>query len=262
MISYESERSLPSDYVYNQRDVNLTFADHMHTSFEFLCVYEGEIDLTVDGMTYTVSAGRAALILPNRVHSYRTKGFSRSYLCVFSVSYAYNFYLKTREKRALSPVFPFSDQAAVDVLLSQKDEYLLKSVFYKIIYLFNSGADYEERKIPGFDLVEKILLYAENNFRKDVTLKDLAKEFSYSYNYLSGVINGALGMNFNTLINAQRINLAAHLVKDTNATFTEIALNCGYSSIRSFNRNFKNFTGKSPGEYRAGVKTETAPLQF
>ena len=155
MISYESERSLPSDYVYNQRDVNLTFADHMHTSFEFLCVYEGEIDLAVDGMTYTVSAGRAALILPNRVHSYRTKGFSRSYLCVFSVSYAYNFYLKTREKRALSPVFPFSDQAAVDVLLSQKDEYLLKSVFYKIIYLSTAAPITRRERYPGSTSLKK-----------------------------------------------------------------------------------------------------------
>ena len=255
MLNYEKERSTDIDYVYYQRDTNLNFGMHLHTSYEFIYVYDGLLQIIIEDKSYDIPAGHATLILPNQIHAYRTPEYSQSFLCVFSVSFAYSFYMKTKDKESVPPpVFHFDEPRVIEeVLVPHKDEYLLKSVFYKIISCFNKNAVYRDSGNKVDAIVRKILLYAENNFDKDVTLHDLASEFAYSYNYLSNILNDSLHMNFSTLINTQRINRAIYLIKNTKQNFTEIAINCGYSSIRSFNRNFKQLTGKSPSDFRKEI---------
>ena len=53
-----------------------------------------------------------------------------------------------------------------------------------------------------------------------------------------------------SIINDYRIEKAQALLKEGNLTITEIALSCGYSCIRSFNRNFLKICAIAPKLYK------------
>ncbi|MBP8313173.1 helix-turn-helix domain-containing protein, partial [Clostridium neonatale] len=46
------------------------------------------------------------------------------------------------------------------------------------------------------------------------------------------------------------ISYAIHLLKNTDLSITDISFSCGYSSIRSFNRNFLKIVNTTPKNYK------------
>jgi AraC-like DNA-binding protein len=58
----------------------------------------------------------------------------------------------------------------------------------------------------------------------------------------------------------RRIEQAAALLRDTDLSVTEIALQTGWSSLGTFGRTFRDVTGACPSEHRA--RERAAPHQF
>jgi len=58
------------------------------------------------------------------------------------------------------------------------------------------------------------------------------------------------GVPFTTLLNAVRIDNAISLIADTDKSMTEIAFECGFGSIRNFNRIFMDSMKMTPSEFR------------
>lgn len=66
------------------------------------------------------------------------------------------------------------------------------------------------------------------------------------YNKLKAIT----GMGANDYINKIRIERAMKLIKETNLNFTEISEKTGFTSPRYFSTAFKQYTGKTPTQYR------------
>ena len=80
----------------------------------------------------------------------------------------------------------------------------------------------------------------------------LSKEFGVSADYLSGIINGLLGMNFYDFINHYRVEEFKQMCRDSSKrklTIIALAYDCGFNSKATFTRVFKKNTGITPGEY-------------
>ena len=97
-------------------------------------------------------------------------------------------------------------------------------------------------------LMEKEALYKKN----DLTLQDLAIRLDTHPNYLSQVINEKEHKNFYTYINNLRVqafieNASRGATK--NYTLLALAFDSGFNSKSTFNKYFKESTGKSPSEY-------------
>ena len=99
-------------------------------------------------------------------------------------------------------------------------------------------------------LVRDILNYVEKNYAEDITLVGMANALGYDYRYLSRLFGKSFSMNFKALVNQYRVDRAASLIRSTALSLSEIALSCGFQSIRSFNRAFKEITGATPGSLR------------
>ena len=54
-----------------------------------------------------------------------------------------------------------------------------------------------------------------------------------------------------------RINESVYILKNTNKKIIDIALDCGFNSLRTFNRNFKEVYGMTPNEYRKKPQPDT-----
>jgi AraC-like DNA-binding protein len=86
----------------------------------------------------------------------------------------------------------------------------------------------------------------------ELTLKMVAEELEIHPNTLSQVINTVEQKNFFDYVNTLRIEeFKERIANPDNQKYTllSLAFECGFNSKTSFNRNFKNLTGKSPSEY-------------
>ncbi len=86
----------------------------------------------------------------------------------------------------------------------------------------------------------------------EITLAELAQTIDVHPNNLSQVINTFEGKSFYDYVNHRRIEEFKRIValpESQRFTLLALALECGFNSKTSFNRNFKNATGLSPSEY-------------
>ncbi|MFK8007413.1 MAG: helix-turn-helix domain-containing protein [Saprospiraceae bacterium] len=98
------------------------------------------------------------------------------------------------------------------------------------------------------ELMTKESLFNDN----DITLTELAKRLDVHPNHLSQVINEKEEKNFYNYINALRIKAfikLASLPESKKYTLLSLAYDCGFNSKSTFNKHFKENTGKTPTEY-------------
>ena len=96
--------------------------------------------------------------------------------------------------------------------------------------------------------MEKEALYKKN----DLTLQDLANRLDTHPNYLSQVINEMEHKNFYNYINSLRVKefiRSASRGETKSYTLLALAFDSGFNSKSTFNKYFKESTGKSPSEY-------------
>ncbi len=263
---FETKRSIDRNYIYTQSDENLSFVSHVHNSYEFITVLEGELECSVYDETFILKSGKAMLVLPNHVHAYKTDKFSRSFLCVFSSDYVSEFYNETKNGswsgmggggNGVYAVFDFVDRGEIDLLKNEKtNRFMQSAVLYGIC-----GRAYEniaKCAVTGTeeDLTIKLLYYIQQNYDKVITLKNLANEMGYNYTYLSNIFNKIFGCGFSKFVNNFRVNNAAELLRTTNKSMVQISNACGFESIRSFNEQFKQNYGVTPSDYRARSSKE------
>ncbi len=254
MLKYEAYHFGENNLFSHYHPHNLNYPRHLHRSFELIFVSHGTIDVSIDSRIFTAEKNNCILILPYEVHSITTKKYSDLNICVFSPEYVKTFHNMIDGKTLEDPVFNLSVNTKslviekifkdnLNILQMKAYLYLLSSEIMDNTKLLNS-----ER--PTYELLHKILNYIQENFTETISLRNVATEFGYSYTYLSKYINNILGISFVDFINENRINYALYLLKNTQAPITEIAYSCGYSSIRSFNRNFLKITKITPKLYK------------
>ncbi|MCC8424480.1 ABC transporter permease [Mucilaginibacter sp. UR6-11] len=101
----------------------------------------------------------------------------------------------------------------------------------------------------------------ENHYYQDpeLTLSLLAAKLGLHTHELSRIMNMVLKKSFNDFINEYRVQAAARKMQDPaydHITLLGIAFESGFNSQSSFNRIFKQITGKSPVEYKNELKKQ------
>lgn len=82
-----------------------------------------------------------------------------------------------------------------------------------------------------------------------VTLKDIAKHFSYHPNYISTLLRREIGKSFSEILLELRMERALSLLRGTSLAIERIALMLGYSNSSNFYKAFREYYGKSPRDY-------------
>ena len=82
-------------------------------------------------------------------------------------------------------------------------------------------------------------------------LQSLADYLQVSPSYLSTKFKEALGVNFNKHLNQIRIQHAKAMLTNPSNRISEIGKSCGFQDTHYFSKQFKQYTGQTPKEYRA-----------
>lgn len=249
---YQTHTSFAADGLKLENGIDFSFPMHLHSSFELIVVTEGEMEVTVDGKTYSLCQEDALLVFPNQVHELKTQKHSCHFLCIFSpkLVQAYNkcFSSKIPVNNKFRPDFYFIEKLAS---LRNTDSIMnVKGALYSICGKFDETAEYSERNSGDDDLLSKIFRFVETNFGFDCSLEALSKYTSYHYVYLSKYFKRCTGIAFTDYVNRHRISEACYILQNTEQTILQTAYDCGFDSLRSFNRNFKSIMGMTPSEYK------------
>lgn len=106
------------------------------------------------------------------------------------------------------------------------------------------------------DLVNETLLYLDQNYMEDLTLKKVADVLHVNSVYLGSIFKKNLNQSFAKCLNNYRIAKAIALITTTNQDINEISNKVGYNNSNYFFRVFKDQTSMSPTEYRRMVKKQ------
>lgn len=226
---------------------------HMHRNFEMACVVEGEVCVTVERRDYMVQANEAVLIFPHQLHGFKKLGVGKGYLCIFAPELCGSFY--NRFQSCLPEDNRMQFTYDYEAVRADSNLFAVKAFLYSACAAAFRSMQFAPRpERQERSLLDKMLIFIENNYKDTCSLYDAAKQMKYDYGYLSKYFMKNIGMSFNDYVNRRRISDATYLLRNgENMDIGKIAMECGYASIRSFNRNFKRICEKSPKEYRAGI---------
>lgn len=101
-----------------------------------------------------------------------------------------------------------------------------------------------------FDRVAAYLAAPDVVADPDLNLNRIARRLTLPARDVSRAINQRTGQNLSQYVNSLRIDLACQLLRDTDASVTEIQFRAGFNTKSNFNREFGRVTGKSPSAYR------------
>lgn len=92
--------------------------------------------------------------------------------------------------------------------------------------------------------------YMETNYKKDLSLPEIAAFTGLSDNYLSNLFKKETGEGITSYLNRIRIRHAEELLRDPGIRVYEVAEAVGYKNASYFTTIFKKVTGQSVSEYR------------
>lgn len=240
-----------SEYFRRETGENFSFSPHLHQCFELIVLLSGSMEVSIAKKTYILKEGDTLLIFPNQIHSLESKN-SKHMLFIFSPKLIEAFSSKTAnavpkdnslklDRYIIDRLFRLSDN-------SPKTE--IKGLLYLVCAAFEENAYYLPFEKSRDGLLSQIFVFVDNNFKKECSLQELSGAIGYNYDYLSRYFKKIVGISYNEYVNICRINHAGYLLKNTRLLIIECSAESGYSSLRSFNRNFKEIMGITPTEYR------------
>jgi AraC family transcriptional regulator len=96
----------------------------------------------------------------------------------------------------------------------------------------------------------QVLEYINEYLDRDIKLTDLAALLGMSQFHFSHLFKQAIGIAPYQYLLQQRIERAKQLLKQSDHSIMEIALDCGFNSHSHLSKQFRQFTGVTPKAYR------------
>lgn len=98
--------------------------------------------------------------------------------------------------------------------------------------------------------ISRMLQYLNENYTRQIFLKDLADKFYVNKNYASMLFKRHTGMTYSDYLNDLRLNHAKELLSTTALSISEVAEQSGYADYFYFNKLFKKTFGITPAKFR------------
>lgn len=137
-------------------------------------------------------------------------------------------------------------QAIVNTLFTIED---IKK-YYEQFFLNVTNMLRDKSVYTTNELIDRILIYIQRNYQRNLTEEFIASLFYLNRSYLSQLFRQKTGEKFIDYLNDIRIDKAKELLVSTDRKMYQIAKSAGYNNTKYFFRIFKKKTGITPEQYR------------
>lgn len=257
------------------------FESHRHDFLEFSYVLSGTGSESINGIAHPMQPGTFTFVLPFQFHDIQADPGSPLVLvnCMFGINIFMEIGLESGLNRLLeeadqnsSPYARFSGEEEADMrrkLLDMTAEYkgnrkwraaMLKSSLAEVLIRFDrlrdhmdsdkSAAPAAHASSPKEKQISRVVHHLHTHYREPLALADLASQYELSPSRFSEWFKHATGQTYLHFLHDVRLRHGCALLTTTDMTITEIALEIGYGSYKTFTRIFHEKKGITPSAYR------------
>ncbi len=257
--------------VIQNKDREFEYPDHWHKAIEIVVADRNDSEIDINNHRYTLKEGDLVFIAGGDIHSYPlSKGAERKIILFEIPNMEDNIYWK-EEYRLLNQsvlIKKGACEATYHQIIDQiggilqegtniqpGSGFVLLARIYDLVALIIRNMHSSE-KLKGSirkDLLlkmGKVVEYIQENYMKMITLKSAAEAAGFSEHYLSRIFSQALDVPFHQYLNKVRVKHAENKIVMDEGTIAQIAFQCGFNSIPTFNRVFREIKGCTPLQYR------------
>jgi AraC-like DNA-binding protein len=259
---------------------------HWHDTIEIIYVINGTMLVTVEGQSYEIAARDILVINSGAIHSLDNVIGTDTSINIFS--FGLELFGQTlvdlRDHTSQKLVFDRKvffragtdrelHSKAESLLLGIRDEYLtqkpgyrfaMKAKWYELALLFlrqipNKVLSERERERYHHNRVrlERIFTFIHDNYANmNIALEKAAEAAALSKFHFARFFKTETGQTFHAYLVKVRISRAIECLLQSDSPVTDIAYTSGFSSVKTFNRLFKRYTGVTPSAYRHGKKQQ------
>lgn len=261
--------------VYEEKKKNLHIhlrtsvhaSPHLHNSIEFIYITEGTLELGMGQELFHMEEGDFAVIFPDVIHHYQvfSPGENKAVYLWAKPALAGQFADIIQSSCPEDPVIK-KEQVHRDIVNAvqclranrkEEEKSLVVEQAYVQILLARSIPCFhmmEKSSVESNDIIYQTVSYIARHFREEVSLDRMARDLGVSKFTLSRVFSGTFHRNFNQFLNEQRLNYVTVHLECTDESITDICMNAGFESQRTFNRVFRERYRMTPREYRTLYK--------
>ena len=262
-----ADKHLPAWIYLHEKNQTSYIEPHWHSSIEISYTLSGSIsDFFIAGQSYKTQPGRILVVNSAELHSIRAihdpKQDPRALTIIFPYRIikryrpdiqAYQFTINSvdLEEGARLPAY----QALQEKLTAIADLYYTRDHLRKTILLLEIlelllDHFLEKRRIALSDKQDRqqkeritdIKIYIEDNFRAELALEDIANASYLSKEHLARFFKEQKNITVIQYLNYVRAKHAYPLLLEGQMTATQVALDCGFSGLRTMDRALvKNF---------------------
>lgn len=252
--NYNSDFSTLTAFKCNYLE-NINCAEHVNIEIELVVVFEGSLTMNINGRKYNINSGEGLFVMPFEPHDFVTKNHSKGIIALLAGKHADDFFTNVSNKEPLKRTFSLSSnlvsymENCIVSDNSQSENFknmLLSVIFYEI----SVQCEFSDNKYYD-DVFLHAMSYINKNYTSRITLKNIAANIGVHPVYLSRLFSKNTKMNIKQYINNLRIMKAVSIMQNgTNKTITDIAFECGFESVRNFNRVFLSINHCTPTEFK------------
>ena len=233
---------------------NNHFITHFHSTIELAYVESGVICAIQDGVSHQVPAGHLIVNSSYMVHGYSSPEKSRIIVCTIPLSTLPKFRSLLRQHSFEKSIVDARGMKECRRLMrmmadpaNRENLHFVNSLAEALIaFLIDKVGLRENTTDAETDLIKRILIYLQEHASEPVTVSQAASHFGYSTGRFSHIFNERIGCSFTRYVNSLRVDMARQLLSQGGMTLLETATACGFNSIRTFHRVYKDFTGETP----------------
>jgi AraC-like DNA-binding protein len=239
---------------------------------------EGSVKVGINNKLYNMECGDILLISSGDIHYFLPEyNISNRVVIQFSLSIFDNLMSGISERKEIRPLFHNSKRQSTAWNLDVKNEMenqikgiiteynekkegyklALKARLYDLIVLLlrkvpietmSNEEETKQKEVLG--RLENVFQFVENNFSSQISLECAAKEAGFSIYHFTRFFKQNTGVTFGEYLSNFRITKAEWMLMNNEGSIIEIAYKCGFNSVKTFNRVFKQLKNYTPSEFR------------
>lgn len=249
-VFYEKSRD-DKPYIILAKNRYALSLPHFHGVFEIFVVRKGNYLCSCNGKTFPICDNTVAVFDHYDFHycfEDKNAGNSFQYVMTIPPKYLTKFNELRKGKQFASNVI--QDETLCENIISILDSYVLTEerpyeteavidLIFSQLYYKLEFVD-EKQRLNDFDLIRKILIYIENNFKENISRQSIAKALGYTESHISRIFHQYIGHSIPHHVNSLRLDYIERAKKnDKKANITSLILESGFKSVQSYYRNKK-----------------------
>ena len=250
-------------YIVSQKHTR-EYPSRFHKQIEIFYIKTGSLVVTIDNVDYNLKSGDVYIVFPNVIHSIKSVDNATGLLVLADNDLFPSFHEVLSRFRPSCPVLKQGEFTNLVYDMLNRANSIKKTAFSTNCNVLTSyisvvlgelinNMELVERSTDN-NFVQQLIVYLLENYTREISLEEVAKELNYNKYYISHIISETFKCNFRTLVNSYRVSMAQNLLVSTGKSISEIAYECGFKNQSSFNRIFLKHSGVIPSEFRHNAK--------